>query len=162
MTTKFDGDSTISSRDVMERIAELEESVNDLGYRVVRDSDGETIATFTDEDEAEAYIEDEDYDPAKVSVEPDEPDEDDAEELQELQEFERDCRNAFGSYEWNSGLTLRDGDSVDDDFARDYYVGNYGEPDGNLGDFVNWDAYAQDLTGGRDYAELNGNYYYDI
>lgn len=162
MTTKFDGDDTISSTDVMERIAELEEAVNDLGYRVVRDSDGETIGTFPDEEEAEAFISEEDYDPDRVSVVEDEPDEGDVEELEELQEFERNCRSTFGSYEWNSGIVLRDDDTVDADFCEEYVRENYGTWPNELNGYINWDSYADSFLNGRDYAELNGNYYYDI
>lgn len=162
MTTKFDGDDTISSSNVKDRMRELESDLEDLEWVVTRDSDNEELGRFEGEAEAELFVQNEDFDPSKITVFEEEEDEELREELNELEEFERDCRNTFGNLEWNSGLTLRNGDSIDSDFGKEYYNSNYGEPDGDLSSYVDWRSYANELTDGRDYATLNGNYYYDI
>lgn len=160
--TKFDGDASISAQDVRDRIAELEESVENTGWRVIRRSDGDTLGEFLDEEDAEAFITAEDYDPDKVLAVEDEADEDEEDELRELREFERDCRNTFGNFEWNSGITLRNGDSADAEFCEEYVRENYGSWPDELDSYINWSRYADDFLDGREYAELNGNYYYDL
>lgn len=162
MSTIFDGDDTISSTAVMARIRELESEVENREVIVIRDSDDEELGRFETVEDADSFVINEDYDPDKVTVAKEEEDEDVREELDELEEFERDVRGTFGSSEWNSGITLRNGDSIDSDFARSYYRDNYGGLEGGLESFVDWDSYADDLTDGRDCAELNSNYYYDI
>lgn len=162
MSTIFDGDDTISSTAVMARIRELESEVENREVIVTRDSDDEELGRFETVEDADKFVINEDYDPDKVTVAEEEEDEDVREELDELEEFERDVRGTFGSSEWNSGITLRSGDSVDEDFARSYYRDNYGDLEGRLESFVDWDGYADDLTDGRDCVELNSNYYYDI
>lgn len=159
--TKFDGDATISAQDVRDRIAELEEAVENAGWRVIRRSDGETLGKFPDEEDAEAFIEDEDYDPDKVQAVEDEPDEDDVTELSDLREFLEDVRRTF-IFGPRDSWELRNGDSVDSEYAENYYTDAYGEPDGGLSSYVNWDAYADSLTEGREYVMLDGEYYYDL
>lgn len=159
--TKFDGDATISSQEVRDRIAELEESVENLGWRVIRRYDGETLGEFPDEEDAEAFITNEDYDPDKVEAVEDEPDEDYVTELSELREFLEDVRRTFslGSRdEW----ALLNGDQVDSEYGEKYYTDAYGELDDGLSSYVDWQAYADSLTDGREYVMLDGEYYYDL
>lgn len=159
--TKFDGGAKISSEDVRNRIAELEDAVENLGWQVILNSDGETLGEFGYEEDAEAFIEDEDYDPDKVSVVEDELDEDDAEELSELREFLEDVRRTF-SLGSRDDWTLTNGDQVDAEYAETYYTDAYGELDDGLSSYVDWGLYADSITEGRDYVMLDGEYYYDL
>lgn len=162
MSTTLDGDDTISADEVRSRIAEIESEITDLEVIVTRDSDGEELGRFPDTEDAEAFIQSEDYDPDKVTVSEEEEDEDLRDELNELNEFASDCRSTFGSFEWNEGITLRNGDTVNERFAREYFNSTYGQIEDAIEYYVNWDGYADSLTEGRDYVELNGNYYYDL
>lgn len=162
MSTTLDGDDTISADEVRSRIAEIESQIIDLEVIVTRDSDGEELGRFADVEDAEAFIQSEDYDPDKVTVSEEEEDEDLRDELNELNEFASDCRSTFGSFEWSEGITLRNGDTVDERFAKDYFNSAFGRIEEEIEYYVDWSGYADSLTEGREYAELNGNYYYDL
>jgi hypothetical protein len=162
MSTTLDGDDTISADEVRSRIAEIESEIGNLEVIVTRDSDGEELGRFADVEDADNFIINEDYDPDKVTVSEEEENENLRKELNELTEFASDCRSAFGSYEWNQGITLRNGDSVDEQFGKDYYRSNFGPLDSEIENYVDWDGYADSLTDGREYAVLNGDYYYDL
>jgi hypothetical protein len=102
-------DTTIDDTQVDNRIDELE---GEIGYNVVRLRNGEVLATFGDEEDAEAYIRDEDYDRARVDVQEQELGEDDRWELDNLREL-RDTLGISNSY------TLYNESYFDADWARE-------------------------------------------
>lgn len=84
---------TISDTDVNNRITELESAK--ASYDIIRLRNDEVLATFDDEDDAEAYIRDEDYDRARVVVRAQELNANDQQELDDLQEL-RDTLSGTG------------------------------------------------------------------
>ena len=164
MTTRFDGDDTISTEAVERAISELEAEIEGaLPWKVKRSEfPYQQIAEFATDDEAENFIKAEDYDPDRVSVEEEDDKEVEREELEELTEFREDIRSTFGSYEYRGGITLISEDQVDEGYVREYYSENYGSWPDELDGYINWRQVAGDFLDGRDYARLNGIGYYDL
>lgn len=164
MSNRFDGDSTISTEAVEAAIDELESELAEAKpWKVKRgDFPYTQLAEFETEEEAEAFIEEEDYDPDRVSVEEEDDKEDERDELEELQEFRSDIQNSIGTYEYRDGITLTSEDEVDDDYARTYYSDNYGSWPEELDSYIDFRQIARDLLDGRSYATLNGTDYYDL
>lgn len=107
---EIDGYNTIIGKsDVEARIEEIEGS---QGYDVVRNRNGEILETFHEEAEAEQYIEDEDFNPERVTVRRAELDEDEATELRGLKKLIEDVSV---SSDW----TLYNENYFDADWARD-------------------------------------------
>lgn len=107
---EIDGYNTIIERSEVEsRIEELEDS---QGYEVVRLRNGQVIDRFDDEDEAAQFIEDEDYNPERVTVRREELDEDDAEELRSLRQLISDVGDSSGDW------TLYNDSYFDRDWVR--------------------------------------------
>ena len=104
--------TTIDSDDVDNRIEELEA---EQGFDVIRLRNDEVLETFDDRDDAEQFIEDEDYNPVKVVVRLRGLDDGDAEELQQL----KDLRDAVGAGDW----TLYNEDYFDSSWAREEAMG---------------------------------------
>jgi hypothetical protein len=103
--------TTIDRDEVEDRISELEE---EKGYDVVRLRNDEVLKTFDDEDDARQYIEDEDYNPERVTVRQQELDSDDAEELSNL----RELLNDVGNYQ-RGDWTIINEDYFSEAWARD-------------------------------------------
>ena len=164
MSNRFDGDSTISTEAVERAINELESELAEAKpWKVKRgDFPYTQLAEFETEEEAEAFIEEEDYDPDRVAITEDDDLENEREELEELTEFREEIRNTFGSYEYRDGITLTSENQVDDDYARTYYNDNYGSWPDELDSYIDFRQIASDLLDGRSYATLNGTDYYDL
>lgn len=142
-------DDIIDSRDVIARIEELEP------FRVCRvsfedrgtDAD-EDIASFKTQEEAEAFIKEEDYDPDRVYVDAD------IDEAAELRELMKLAEQGKDIEDWEYGVTL----------VRDSYFETYAEElASDLGminkeaawplQFIDWEAAADALK--EDYEELD-------
>ena len=136
--------NSIDSSEVSERIEELE---NDQEYEVVRLRNEETLASFSDRDDAEQYIEDEDYNPERVIVRQNGLDDDDTRELSNL----RYLRANLGE---DDGWTIYNEDYFDSDWARDQAVGE-GFTRSAL------DEWPFDLIDWRDAADQRRDYYYE-
>lgn len=110
-------DKTITSRQVADRIGELEENTG-TGYDVVRKRNGEVLESFSDAEDARQYIEDEDYNPERVIVREQEADEDDLAELAGLRELDANAGEAFGRAWRNREVTLYNQNYFDSSWAR--------------------------------------------
>jgi hypothetical protein len=104
-------DNTINSGDVASRIEDLE---GEQGYEVIRVRNNEVLFTASDEDGATAYIEDEDYNPARVIVRQQELDAEDGEELDNLRALDEEASRRIGD-EW----TLYNEDFFDEAWAKE-------------------------------------------
>ena len=104
--------TTIERDEVESRISELEEE--EKKYDVVRLRNGEVLETFDDEDDAQQYIENEDYNPERVTVRRQELDSDDAEELSGLRELLDDVSN-YQRGDW----TIYNESYFSEEWARD-------------------------------------------
>lgn len=127
----------IYKSEVESRIEELEDS---RGYDVVRVRNNDVLATFDDEDEAEQYIEDEDYNPERVVVRQQRLDEDDTRELRSLLQLIEDVNV---SRSW----TLYNESYFDTSWAQDEAAGALGgRPDFSSWPLseIDWDAAADE------------------
>jgi hypothetical protein len=128
-------DTTIDDGDVDSRIEDLE---SELGYEVVRVRNDEVLAEYDDEDEAEQYIQDEDYDTARVIVREKELDDDDRTELDNLRELRDDLGGESVTY------TLYNESFFDDDWAREQASDELGIARGQVDE---WPLSLLDWTG---------------
>lgn len=132
--------SIIEKSEVESRIEELEDS---LGYEVVRLRNGEVIKRFDDEDEATQFIEDEDYNPDRVTVQKESLDEDDAEELHNLQRLISDVGDSGNWTIYNESYF--DSDWVRGRAADALGIGSYsGKFDEWPLNLIDWDDAAAD------------------
>jgi hypothetical protein len=152
MSTQFDGDDYIDSDDVVTRIAEQL-------FVVLSNATDEELGRFGAEEDAEQFIEDEDYVRERVRI-AEEDSEVDKDELSELREFDEEGRSTFGSSTWESGVRLTDENIITQSFAQERFQDNYGSWPDELDGYIDWERYAEDLTEGVEYARLNGVRYY--
>ena len=153
-------DTEISSTDVRNRIAELEE---ERRYEVYRIRNDETIGdeSFDDEEAARKFIDNEDYDPARVTVRQVELDEDDQNELNDLRELDTEGNSTFIS--WGDGKIIYSSSYFDSDWARDaaYDKTGLSTDDWPLSEISRWSDAATSLRD-QDYTrvEFAGESYY--
>lgn len=152
--------ATIDRDAVTARIEELESEVT--VWAVTRRKNGSVIETFRSEDDANEYIEEEDYDTDKVfAEETTETASDDYAELSALRAFDQDALSSVD--DWKYGTTLLSAAQVDDDYAkkraidlgalRAYQLDEYPFS------FIDWEAAAADLADGAEsvnYVDRNG------
>ena len=100
----FDEDTETITRDqVTRRISELEES-GDTEYKITRDRNGEVLEDgFPSEDDAYEYLDDNDYDRDRFTVDGG-LDEDDQEELENLRSFDSEASRDVP--DWRFGTRL--------------------------------------------------------
>jgi hypothetical protein len=136
---EIDGyNTTIEKSDVENRIDELEDSA---GYDVIRLRNDNVLASFSDEDEAGQYIEDEDYNPERIVIRRQELDEDDAREL-------RDLRRLIDAVDVSGDWTLYNDNFFDADWAKSEATDQLGVPRDAVYewplDLVDWDDAARE------------------
>lgn len=129
-------DETIGKYEIDNRIAELEEEGE---YDVVRLRNDEVLATFDNEEDAQKYIEDEDYNPERVVVRQQELDEDDRLELSRLQRLLSDVGDV-------DDFTLYRSDYFDAAWAKGEAVSELGRIDFDSWplNLIDWDDAAVD------------------
>jgi hypothetical protein len=140
-------DDEITYRMVRERIEDLEESV-ETEYEVIRVRNDEVLGTFPDEEKADQYIEDNDYNPDRVIARETDADEEDVNELSDLGELDADCQRQFGSAWGENNVTLYRDDYFDADWARNRASEELGISFGST------DEWPLDLVDWQDAAEL--------
>lgn len=112
--------STLTQDEVEARIDELSE---DSSVEVYRTKNDEVIETFSSETEAEAFIDDNDYDTDRVMTRSGLGD-DDREELKNLRAFNDECgRDVPG---WRSGTVVYNENDTSDDAVRGLLQSEYG------------------------------------
>ena len=96
------GDSFIDSEDVVSRLEKLRNKRDELTFIVYRVRNDETIETFDNKNEADEFVDEEDYDPERVKVRMTSKglDDDDEEELSDLEIIDRDGSDIFS--DWGS------------------------------------------------------------
>ena len=117
------GDSRIDSEEVGDRINELQNMLDEEElFSVQRVRNGSEIARFATEAEAEAFIDENDYDTSKVNIIEEDSDVD-TDELDELRKIDQWGNDNFS--DWGS-ITVINGDYIDyEDYAREYIENNY-------------------------------------
>ena len=113
------GDSFIDSEDVVSRLEKLLNKRDELTFIVYRVRNDETIETFDNKDDADGFVDKEDYDPERVKVRMTSKglDSDDEEELSDLETIDRDGSNIFG--DWGSITVQLESDVDTEEYARE-------------------------------------------
>ena len=146
----YDGDDVVDSRDVEERIEELEQERDDLID--IMDEASEVMGDAEPEDKAQAQT---DYNEAVEALREWEAD-DAGQELEALKAFRDEVSNS----EWTYGLTL---------ISEDYWVEYAEELCKDIGAIpadvpsyieIDWEATAENLKVDYSQADINGNTYY--
>lgn len=158
------GDSYIDSEDVVSRLEELRNERDELTFIVYRVRNDETIETFDNKNEADEFVDEEDYDPERVKVRMTSKglDDDDEEELSDLETIDRDGSDIFS--DWGSITVQLESNVDEEDYAREYLSNNYSDRDGLLGrldGYINYGSLGEDLLEDAEGGEINGyNYVY--
>lgn len=155
--------STLTQDEVEARIDELSE---DSSVEVYRTKNDEVIETFSSETEAEAFIDDNDYDTDRVMTRSGLGD-DDRDELENLRAFNDECgRDVPG---WRSGTVVYNENDTSNDAVRNLLQSKYGA--GGRVDFEEFpfslidlgDAFDSLLSdAGSNYGTLNGVSFYAL
>lgn len=152
----FPGRASFESKDVLNRIAELE-SLRASAFTITRTRTGQVITTvtgsfFPTRSAVDEYLDSQDYNPARFTVEevPVIRDADEEEELRLLRELNTGGLNLFGSAAWiTDSVKLFSDGSVGEDWARDQAAARLNVSLYQLDEWplidINWSDAAEDL-----------------
>jgi hypothetical protein len=155
-------DLTISASDIRSRIEELEEE-GEIRYVVYRTRNLDEIESFDSEDDAQEFIDKEDYDPDRVKIKENGLDEEDQRELEQLGELESLAVSYFGGAFKDDNLTLYRYDFFDSEWAvgqAENAIGSFSRYDWPF-DQIDWEEAAREKRD-EDYTsiEFDGETYY--
>lgn len=154
--------AAIDRDSVTGRISDLESEVT--VWAVTRRKNGTVIDTFSSEEDAADYIEEEDYDTDKVfAEETTDTDSDEYRELSALRAFDEEALSAID--DWRFGTTLINAGQIDDDYARQRAIDTGSlrayQLDEYPFNFIDWEAAAEDLADGAESVEYKSGEYGD-
>jgi hypothetical protein len=149
----------IRAGELREAIAEAEAEL--MLWTAKRVRNGEIIARFTSEDEVDAYIDQEDYDPKRVQAVRDE----DGEiplAVRQLRELQADCESSMDDWDDDEAAILNES-FCDGDWARNEFV-EMNEVTVDLGVppfvYINWEDHADYLLEDRPSVTFRGVTFY--
>lgn len=158
--------ATLTQREVERRIDELAES-GDTEFEVYRVKNDDVIRTFDDEDDANEFIDTEDYDTSRVSVRSSGGlDDDDQQELNDLREFDAECGRDVPN--WNYGTVVYNEHETDSDTVKEIIKNKYGRPGVDFDEFpfnlIDFSEASDEIfsDAGSNYGTLNGVSFYAL